>query len=123
MKAKIFSPFKRLRDLIQEKPEKSALVVTIILVAPMFVWAISIIQLPQEASFDAICKVVCGFIFQTLAFGCVGLFFWLMFVLTFGEKKQRQLSEAALKSGLQVMINQALIENGSITKPEEMVKL
>jgi len=41
----------------------------------------------------------------------------------FVEKKQKELSEQALKSGLEVMINQALIGNGSIIKPEEMVKL
>jgi hypothetical protein len=114
---------RKVKEFIQENPEKSALVLAIILVLPMFLWGLSIIKLPEELTFDSVFKLITAIIFQLLTFACVGGLFWFIFVTSFGEKKRKELSDRALKSGLEVMINQALIENGSITKPEQMVKL
>lgn len=120
---KILLPFLKLRNLIQEKPEMSALVVALIFVVPMLIWALCLTKLPKEITLDSISEMVAGIIFTILLFACVGGMFWFMFATTFGEKKYRELSEQALKSGLEVMINQALIENGSIKRAEDMVKL
>ncbi len=114
---------RKLKMLTQESPEKSALVLAIALVLPMFIWGISIIQLPEELTFDSVAKLITAFIFQSLTFACVGGLFWFMFAMSFGEKKRREMSERVLKSELEMMINHALIKNGSITKPEQMVKL
>lgn len=114
---------RKVKEFIQENPEKSALVLAMILVLPMFVWAIFITPFPKELNFDSVFELISTVIFQLLTFVCVGGLFWFMFAMLFGEKKQRELSERALKSEMTVMINQALIENGSITKPEQMVKL
>lgn len=123
MKTKIFLSFKKLQKLIQEKPEKSALVVAIIIVAPMLIWGLSIIHLPKEITFDSVSELIFVIILQILTFACVGGMFWWMFAMSFGEKKQKELSEQALKSEIELMINTELIRNGSITKAEEMVKL
>jgi hypothetical protein len=105
---------KRLWNLVQSKPEVSALIVSAIITIPMTI--LFIISIPDKSLFNV---VSASFMMLT----CVGGLFWFCFVMVFGEKLQRELSQKALKSELEVMINQSLIENGSIKTEEDFVKL
>ena len=114
MKTKALLPFQELWAFAQNKPEKAALIAAAIIVIPMA--TLLTLFLPDKSLFNLIFAPI------IVLFG-VGGTFWFGFAMTFGEKKSRELSERALKSELEVMINQSLIENGSITKPEQMVRL
>ena len=74
--------FKNLKETVQNKPEKSALIVTIIILTPMLIWCLSIIEITPGSVFEMIFEIVV----QILIFACVGLMFWFMFAMSFGEK-------------------------------------
>jgi hypothetical protein len=114
MKTKIFLSFQKLWTLIQDKPEKSALIIAVVISLPLAV--LMTISLPDKSLFNLIFAPI--FIMT-----CIGGLIWFGLVMIFSEKRSEELSRQAVKSGIQVMINQALIDNGSITKPEQMVKL
>ena len=111
---KIILSFKKIQDYKENKPEKAALIAALIIVIPMA------LILTLSLSDKSVSNLILAPLFIII---CVGGLYWWMFAMLFGQKQYSKLRDAALKSGIELMINEKLIENGSITKPEQMVKL
>jgi hypothetical protein len=114
MKNKILLPFKKILNFIQNFPEVAGAIPA--LAISLYVTINLVINLPDRS--------LSNLIFASfIIFLCTFILFWFAFTLLFGQKKQEELTQNALTSELEVLITQSLIENGSITKAEEMIKL
>ena len=110
----ILSPLGKLRVLIQRKPELSAMITGAI--AAIILAIVTYFTSPMPTMWGSVCMITV----PSLMFGAI-IFFGTIFI--YGEKQGRELAESAARSATQVMINQALINNGSITDKSQLVKL
>ena len=107
-------PFKKLWTLIQNNSTVSSAIVSIFCTV-----AVSITIIASEKNHYSLNTLFYAVVVGGM-FGGIILFATLF---AFGERKQQEHIRISSKMNIQVMLNEALIKNGSIKKKEEMVRL
>ncbi|HBA36314.1 TPA: hypothetical protein DCZ15_00395 [Candidatus Falkowbacteria bacterium] len=118
----VLSSPRRLKELTQKYPETCSLVVGSLCAIAIIAVFITKLTVPAQWNFDAFANFLFDFIFILLMSLCVGGLSYFMAIMMFGEKKSEELSQAALKNEIKLIINTGLINSGAAKTADDLIK-